>query len=365
MYIYKWRFHNSGKMCYICKDMNNPYKTDYTRAEIIEMLSSEGEKMDMLFSRAADIKHNVVGDKLYLRGLIEYSNICRKNCLYCGIRRGNDMIGRYRLSEEEVMSSVQYAVDNRFGSIVIQAGEDISKEHVDKIEHIVRKIADYTQGELGITLSFGEQSEETYLKWFEAGAHRYLLRIEASSPKLYSTIHPRDSIHDYTERLNALKTLRKVGYQVGSGVMIGLPGQTVENLADDILFMRDLDIDMCGMGPYIEAENTPMLLNIDKNSLLYPVDKRLEMSLKMVAVLRIVMPDINIASTTALSSLSDDGRYLAVRYGANVIMPNITPLYRLKNYALYDNKSADEDPKLKRMEIAYGERGDSLHFRRN
>lgn len=342
--------------------MNKPYKTDYNRTEIIRMLSSEGADMNAIFARAAETKHDVVGDKLYLRGLIEYSNICRKNCLYCGIRRDNGAVGRYRLSEKEVISSVKYALDNRLGSIVLQAGEDTSPGHIDSIELLLRKITAMSEGKLGITLSLGEQSEETYLRWFEAGAHRYLLRIEASSPELYSKIHPCDALHDYNERLNALKTLRKIGYQVGTGVMIGLPGQTVEDLADDILFMRDTDVDMCGMGPYIEAAGTPLAGRTDTGSPLYTTDKRLEMSLKMVAVLRIVMPDINIASTTALSSLSPDGRYLAVKYGANVIMPNITPSYRMDNYRLYDNKSSEVDPRLKAMDIAYGERGDSLHF---
>lgn len=325
------------------------------------MLSAEGEAMEALFARAASVKSDTVGEKLYLRGLIEYSNVCRKNCLYCGIRRGNSEVCRYTLSEEQVLAAARTAVERRMGSVVIQAGEMDSPQHTDTIEKLIREIKSLSGGTLAITLSFGEQSEGTLKRWFDAGADRYLLRIEASSPGLYSAIHPDDGLHSYDTRVGTLRILRSIGYQVGTGVMIGLPGQSVDDLAGDICFMRDMDVDMCGMGPYIESENTP--LTADGCAVPLPA-VRLELSLKMVAVLRIVMPDINIASTTALSSLSPDGRLMAVRCGANVIMPNITPISVRRNYNLYDNKSADIDARFLDLNIAYGEWGDPLHFRK-
>lgn len=334
---------------------------EYSRHDIFDMLSAEGADMERFFTIAAEVKLRTVGDKLYLRGLIEYSNICGKDCLYCGIRCSNKSVNRYTLTAEQVLSAARMAYEANMGSVVLQGGENRSKEHVETIERLIREIKKLSDNRLGITLSLGEQSGDTLKRWFDAGAHRYLLRIETSSPELYAKIHPQDEKHSYQERSNVLHTLRRLGYQVGTGVMIGLPYQTVDDLAADICFMRDLDIDMCGMGPYIESENTPLTAASAK--LLKP-HKRLEMSLKMVAVLRLVMPDINIASTTALSSLSPDGRYLAVKYGANVIMPNITPSAVRENYSLYDNKLSEVDERLLSMNIGYGEWGDSLHFRK-
>jgi len=224
---------------------------------------------------------------------------------------------------------------------------------------------------LGVTLSCGEQSRETYEKWRELRASRYLLRIESSNQELYSKLHPQDETHRYQVRLNALRLLKSCGYQVGTGVMIGLPFQTMDDLASDLLFMRDLDIDMCGMGPYIEHQDTPLYQY--KNQL-HPVAERVQLSLKMIALLRILMQDINIASTTALQALDKQGRIYALKVGANVMMPNITPgLYR-NNYALYLNKPGmDEEAEdsLRNLEkqvhdagcvVGYGVRGDSVHY---
>ena len=224
---------------------------------------------------------------------------------------------------------------------------------------------------MGITLSLGEQSFETYQRWFEAGAHRYLIRIETSEGKLYRKLHPNDSLHDFDNRLRCINDLKKIGYQTGTGVMIGLPFQTVESLARDLLFMKDLDIDMVGMGPYIEHENTPL---IQFREMLLQDYKRFELSLKMIAVLRIMMKDINIAATTAIQTLNRNGREEAIRAGANVIMPNITPGRYRDDYALYRNKPVTglnhvDDLKmiesgLKRIghSLAYDEWGDSRRF---
>lgn len=331
------------------------------RREIVELLSAEGAVRDELFRRSARIRQENIGDKTYLRGLIEYSNVCRKDCLYCGIRQGNSCVTRYTLSEQEVIKAAQYAYDNRFGSVVLQGGELTSEIHVATIERILKRIKELSDGKLGITLSLGEQSAETYRRWYAAGAHRYLLRIESSSEELYRKIHPDDEMHRHQNRLEALQALRKEGYQVGTGVMIGLPFQTVENLADDLLFMQKFDIDMCGMGPYLEHEQTPLY---EFRSVLKPKTWRLEMTYKMIAVLRLLMPDINIAATTALQSIDPLGREKALHIGANVVMPNITPFHYKNSYKLYENKPISEVIELPKSEIGYAEWGDSPHFRK-
>ena len=333
---------------------------EYTHSEIQELLALQGTDRDELHARAAAVKNSGVGNRVYLRGLIEYSNRCRKNCLYCGIRR-DAACARYTLSKEQVLTAARYAYENRYGSVVLQGGENVSEEHIAKIEELVRDIKQIGHGALGITLSFGEQTLKTYGRWFEAGAHRYLLRIESSNKALYEKIHPQDSIHSYETRMQALRDLRTAGYQVGTGVMIGLPFQTLDDLASDLLFMQKIDIDMCGMGPYVVCKDTPLE---QYASTLLPAEQRLELTLNMIAVLRLLMPDINIAATTALQSIASDGRIRAIHCGANVIMPNITPEDQRANYALYDHKPLYFDSLILEECVQYDEWGDSVHFRR-
>lgn len=320
------------------------------RGEIIELLKG-GDKQ--LFARAAAARDAAIGPAIYLRGLIEYSNICSKNCLYCGIRKSS-VSGKYTLDLKQILQAAEYAANNHYGSIVLQGGENSSPTHIDKIERIVKEIS---HTGLGITLSLGEQSPETYRRWLEAGATRYLLRIEASDRALYEKIHPADD--NYDRRLKALHDLREAGYQVGTGVMVGLPFQTVDNLADDLLFMREMDIDMCGMGPYIVAENTPLAAY---STLLQPEETRLEITLRMIAILRLMMPDINIAATTALQAIDPDGRLRAIDAGANVVMPNLTPTDAKSQYILYKNKPMELDMRILERNVKYGDRGDSAHF---
>lgn len=346
-------------------------KEEWSRQDLVALLKTEGAERKLLFDKAANVKDHYVGNKVYYRGLIEFSNLCAKNCFYCGIRTGNKNTGRYELTGEEVLEAARYAWENRFGSVVIQAGERSGKEYVRRVEQLLRQIKQMSNGELGITLSLGEQSEDTYRRWFEAGAHRYLLRIEVSNPALYHKYHPDNQLHDYQARLNALFLLRKVGYQVGSGVMIGLPFQTTEDLADDLLFFRAHDIDMVGMGPYIEHKDTPMYRYKEQ---LMPKMERFWLSLKMVAVLRILMKDINIAATTAMQAIDPNGREKSLQAGANIIMPNLTPVRYRDDYLLYEDKPCtDEDAekckrclevriKMAGSEIGYGEWGDSKHF---
>lgn len=344
----------------------------FSKSDIIRLLELEGEEMKELFAASSEVRSEYCGNKVYFRGLIEYSNSCRKSCLYCGIRCANPYFTRYTLSDDEVMESANFALRENFGSLVIQSGENNSKAFILKIERLVRKIKQMSDGKLGITLSLGEQTEDTYKRWFDAGAHRYLLRIEASDPSLYKRLHPDDGIHNYADRIRALELLKKTGYQLGTGVMIGLPFQNTGHLADDLLFMKNFDIDMCGMGPYVEHRHTPLY---SLSNQLPALNERINLSFKMIALLRLMMKDINIASTTALQAIDPEGRTFALKIGANILMPNITPSMYRDQYNLYENKpGTDESPadsKESLMKIVldagcepvFDEWGDSKHYK--
>lgn len=343
----------------------------FSHADLVALLKAEGDDRTKIFEKAAAIKKEFVGNKVYFRGLVELSNICSKNCYYCGIRRGNKNVDRYFVTEEEVLAASVFALENGYGSMVIQSGERTDKVFIDKVTSILKKIKEISEGKLGVTLSMGEQTEETYLKWFEAGAHRYLIRIETSNRELYYKIHPDNKRHSFEERIAALKLLRKVGYNVGTGVMIGLPFQTIDDLANDLIFFREMDIDMAGMGPYIEHKDTPLY---EFRDILFPKELRFDLSLKMVAILRIMMKNVNIAATTAMQSIDKLGREKALKVGANIIMPNLTPVKYREGYLLYEDKPCiDEEADECRTclearihiagdEIGYNEWGDSKHF---
>lgn len=345
-----------------------------TPEEWANLLALRGEKAEALRQKSREIKLKTIGDKVYLRGLVEYSNICAKNCYYCGIRKENKNIGRrYQVLEDEIIEAARFAHQEGFGSMVLQAGERQDADHAKKIESIIAKIMKVSNNELGITLSLGEQSKDVYKRWMDAGAKRYLLRIESSNRELYEKIHPSDSLHSFDERLKAIYTLKELGYQVGTGIMIGLPWQTNLDLAKDLEFFRSMSVDMVGMGPYIEHQETPLYAH---RAEILPKNERYELCLNVYALLRILMPSINIASTTALASLSPNGREEAIRIAANVIMPNITPYRYRENYFLYQNKlcinESNEDAKqniealIERAgcRVAYFEHGDSLKFRK-
>jgi biotin synthase len=342
------------------------------KEDLVYLLSSKEEtEKHKLFRRAYQVKKENCGNVVYLRGLIELSNICRKDCNYCGIRKSNANVQRYTLTSDEVIDKAMFAWRNDYGSIVIQSGERTDKLFTDEMTGMISAIREQTQGTLGITLSCGEQSPETYQKWFEAGAHRYLLRIETSSEDLFWKIHPDNEFHRYEDRMKALEDLQKAGFQTGTGVMIGLPGQTIENLADDLLFFKSFNVDMIGMGPYIPHPDAPMASW--KTKLLKPAD-RLDLSLKMIALARIMLKDVNIAASTALQTLDTDGRIKAILAGANVFMPNMTPKIYADNYNLYEGKPLVRDNAMEMVKeletrlkalgewIGYGKWGDSRHF---
>lgn len=342
-----------------------------TDAELKHLLElTDPEEQEALFRSAYEVKLRYIGPNVSLRGLVEVSNICRKNCYYCGIRAGNSKLRRYRVGREEIIASALWAYEHHYGSVVLQSGEVASEEFTDFIESTVRGIMEGSRGELGITLSCGEQDARVYERWRKAGAHRYLLRIEASDSALYRRLHPAD--HDFNVRRECLRRLRELDYQVGSGVMIGLPGQTVENLVHDLRFFQEFDLDMIGMGPYIPHEDTPLGAGIAVT----PEFKReqLEKGLRMIACARLLLRDVNIASTTALQALADDGRERGLLAGANVIMPNVTDTSYRRGYQLYagkpsldENSSQSCDNLTRRIRsigetILWDQHGDSRHY---
>jgi biotin synthase len=342
---------------------------DLTREDLKFLLSMEDDaQLDQLYHKAYEVKTRNVGKLVYLRGIIEFSNICVKDCLYCGIRKSNTKAQRFMIPEEDVITMAMWAYENDYGSIVLQSGERSDREFVDMVERIIHEIKRRSNSKLGITICLGEQSEETYQRWFDAGAHRYLLRIESSNPDLYRNLHPED--HDFEQRLNCIKVLQKIGYQTGTGVLIGVPGQTIDHLVNDLMLYKELDIDMIGMGPYLVHHETPLAEKaVDFNE-----ERQLKQGLKMIACARLLLKDVNIASTTALQALHPQGRELGVMAGGNVIMPNITDVEYRKGYQLYENKPCtDENASQCRFclqhrvesigeKIGYGQWGDSIHY---
>jgi len=257
------------------------------------LLEADSSEIKRIFKDAKSVKQTTLGHDVYLRGLIELSNICAKDCFYCGIRKSNHSVNRYLMTKDEIIASAMFAFEKGFGSIVLQSGERDDENFIAFIENIVEEINYSTSPQLRITLSLGEQTTETYKRWFDAGAHRYLLRIETSNESLYNKIHPTN--HSYNNRVNCLSVLKEIGFQLGTGVMIGLPFQTIDDLVNDILFFKNMDIDMIGMGPFIEHSQTPLfgkIFDIVKS----PVEL-FELSLKMIAATRIFLPKINIAAT--------------------------------------------------------------------
>jgi biotin synthase len=348
-------------------------KTSFTAEDIMLLLQLQGAEKTLLFEKAAAVKKEHVQNKVYFRGLVEYSNHCSKNCFYCGIRKDNRHVNRYQLADEDVLSAARFAFENRYASIVLQSGELASASFTRRIENLLGQIHSQTQGRLRVTLSCGEQSAETYRRWFDKGGQRYLLRIETANPELYRKLHPDNDKHSFDARRKCLETLKEIGYQVGSGIMIGLPFQTLNDLAHDLLFLEEIDVDMVGMGPYLEHRETPLFLHAEQ---LLPREERFQLTLKMIAILRLMMKDINIAATTALQAIDKLGREKAIKVGANVVMPNITPGKYRDDYNLYENKPCtDENAEdcltcletriaLTEHKIAYNEWGDSMHYRR-
>jgi len=297
---------------------------------LVPLLDCAEDDAPALYAAADRVRAEHVGDAVHLRGLIEFSNICRKDCAYCGLRRHNGDVERYRLDPETIVETAKAAAKLGYHSVVLQSGEDLWFT-ADRLAEIIRGIKAST--DLAITLSAGERDRETYRIWREAGADRYLLRIETTDPELFAALHPDD---DLSERMQCLYNLRELGYQLGSGVMVGLPGQTAAHLAKDVMWLHKLGAEMIGVGPFIPHPNTPLQGTTGGT---------VERTLRLVAVLRLVFPDAHLPATTAMGTLHPLGRERALQAGANVVMPNVTPTDHRAKYEIYPDKIClSDDP---------------------
>ena len=293
-----------------------------SKDEIIKILSDDSINEE-LFTAADEVRKEFVGDEVHLRALIEFSNYCRCNCKYCGIRAENLRAERYRLTREEIVDFAAKAVDFGYKTIVLQSGEDLTFS----AQYLAEIVNEIKNSDVAVTLSIGERSYEEYKILKDAGADRFLLRIETTDKSLYEKMHPKAS---FENRKRCLFDLKKLGFETGTGCLVGLPDQSIQSLAEDILFFKELDADMIGIGPFIPHPETP-LKDIPHGSF--------ELALKVMAVTRLLLPDINIPATTAMETLNPNGRLIALQSGANVVMPNVTEAdYRIK-YEIYPNKA--------------------------
>jgi len=339
---------------------------------LIDCLRAEGKKRQELFALARRIKEEVFGKKIWFRGIIEFSNICKNNCYYCGIRKGNKKLERFKMSFKEILDCLKFINKANYGSVVYQSGELISenfKNYLLELVEITRK----KYPKLGLTVSCGEQDFDFLKQLKQAGANRYLLRIETANPKLYAKLHPKEM--SWRNRFRCLKDLQKLNYQVGAGIMTGLPGQTAEDLINDLKFLAGNKFDMFGIGPYVIHKDTPLGKNREvqrwwrENKI-----KNFNICLNFLAILRILLPKVNIAAATACDVFDPLGRIKVLQSAGNVIMPSVTPRAYRDKYLLYENKPCLDETadkcqvcltgKIKQAELKpiFGEPGDSPFY---
>ena len=311
---------------------------DLSDEEFFNLIESD-EYDEELFSKADEKRREIYGNEVFLRGLIEFTNYCKNDCYYCGIRRSNTGACRYRLSLEEIMDACKTGYEQGFRTFVLQGGEDpfFTDEKICEIVSSIRK--EYP--ECAITLSIGEKKRESYQAFFDAGTNRYLLRHETASEEHYRKLHPEEMSLDNRKR--CLFDLKEIGYQVGAGFMVGSPFQKIENLVEDLRFLQELEPDMIGMGPFISQKDTPFASYGSGN---------LKLTLRLISILRLLFPNALIPATTALGTIHPEGWEKGLKAGANVLMLNVTPLEAQKKYLLYDNKNrARDDAKANREDV--------------
>lgn len=306
----------------------DPKKFNSDRDEAIHLLRTHGHALNELYQRADAMRRKFMGDEVFIRGIIEFSNVCARNCFYCGIRAGNANVKRYTMSADEIVEVTRRFPDNDQGTVVLQSGEASPAFGDEALGELIRRIKRETP--LAVTVCVGDRPRKVYEYWRDCGMDRYLLRFETSDPDLYAQLHPDSTL---AERVDCLKDLRELGVQTGSGFLVGVPGETIEILADNILLCRELELDMIGIGPFIPHPDTPL----GNTPNVYAAEP--EMFFKALAVLRLFNPDAHIPSTTAYDAVfPGKGRDLALQRGANVFMPNATPGRYRKDYLLYPGK---------------------------
>ncbi|MGG7078104.1 [FeFe] hydrogenase H-cluster radical SAM maturase HydE [Clostridium sardiniense] len=311
--------------------INKLYKEhNASREELLYLLDNiTDEDQEYLIEKANDIRMKNYSNKVYMRGLIEFTNYCKKDCMYCGIRKSNKNADRYRLTFDEIIQCADIGDKLGYKTYVLQGGEDAYFTDERMIE-IIKEIKKRHPNN-AITLSLGERSYESYKKLYAAGADRYLLRHETASKHLYDKLHPGAS---FEERMQCLRNLKEIGYQAGAGFMVGLPGQTNEDLVNDLLFVKEFKPEMCGIGPFIPQKDTPLGEKIGGT---------LEKTVIMLAIIRLLLPDVLLPASTALGSVDPLGREKGIKAGGNVVMPNLSPTEVRDKYALYDGKICTGD----------------------
>lgn len=333
-----------------------------SKSELAELISSSFKSIDpKLKKTAAELKNKYYGNKIYVRGLIEFTNYCKNDCYYCGIRKSNSRLNRYRLSKKEILQCGEYGHKLGLKTFVLQGGEDLEYSEKDICDIVYSLKSNFPDS--AVTLSVGEKSRSEYKAYFNSGADRYLLRHETASTEHYKKLHPANM--SLSNRKSCLYDLKEIGFQVGAGMMVGSPFQTVENLAEDLIFINELKPEMIGIGPFIPHSQTPF-----KNETAGSLNK----TLAMIVFARLISEKSLIPSTTALNSISENGRQLGFEHGANVVMPNLSPICVRQAYSLYDNKAisglegVDGLSKLKKELSDFGyeldfSRGDCFGFK--
>lgn len=298
-------------------------KEDLSKEEIVFLLGLNEEDSKHLFAKADEVRQKYCGADVFLRGVIEFSNYCEVNCMYCGLRKDNLSLKRYRMTAEEIIDTAKRIIKSGIRTVVLQSGED-NYYDTDMISYIIYSIKQIS--DVAITLCLGERSFDEYKAWKYAGADRYLLKHESANPQHYAIYHNGERLQD---RIDHLRFLKSLGYQIGSGNIIGLPLQTLDDIADDILLCKELDCDMAAFGPFISSPDTPYALKENGS---------VPLTLKTMAVARLVLKNVHIPATTALGSLEELGREMGLQVGGNVVMPNFTPTPFRENYVIYPNK---------------------------
>lgn len=323
------------KFRFLIDKLKNTHSLSIDEYEYLILAQNE-EKAEYIAELARDVRKKIYGNSVYIRGLIEISNICKNDCYYCGIRRSNKSCDRYRLSFEQIVECANEGYELGFRTFVLQGGEDafFTDDFLCRLISTIKS----NHSDCAITLSLGERSFDSYKRLFDSGADRYLLRHETADKEHYEKLHPNDLSFD--NRIECLKNLKKIGYQVGCGFMVGSPYQTTKTIAKDLKFIEDFSPEMCGIGPFIPHHATPFA---NENA------GTLTQTLYLLSLIRLIKPNILLPATTALGTIADNGRELGILSGANVVMPNLSPTSQRKKYELYDNKicTGDESAQCK------------------
>lgn len=318
-----------NKLFSLIEKLNNEHSL--SQEEYVYLIDNRNENSAKLLAEKADkIRREIYGNTVFIRGLIEVSNFCKNDCLYCGIRRSNKSCDRYRLTKEDILECCREGYSLGFRTFVLQGGEDAHFN--DEVVCDIVKSIKSNHPDCAVTLSLGERSEESYRRLREAGADRYLLRHETADSAHYSKLHPKEM--SFEKRMNCLQTLKKLGFQTGCGFMVGSPFQTTEMIAKDLKFIEDFKPDMCGIGPFVPHKDTPFAQEKGGSA---------ELTCYLLSIIRLIHPPVLLPSTTALGTIDENGREKGILAGANVVMPNLSPGSVRKKYELYNNKLSDGD----------------------